>query len=123
MEINTAALALFIAPYLKIAGQKIAEKTVEALFEARGDLARKFTGLFKEEIISLGLNDSGSTSEMAIRLDATPGVKEAIGKKVADNQNLLEELASALSRQENREIHTTNYFENVETVHIDQRHS
>lgn len=118
--ITLTAIAVFLAPYLKKAGEKIAEKTVEALFESRKDLAGKFAGLFGDEIITLGLNEPSTEKAMEL-LDAKPELKEVVRRKVENNRDLLETLAEALTKQEGRTITATNYFEKVETVNIDQR--
>lgn len=93
--ISLTAIAIFLAPFFKKAGDTVAEKTIETLFEARKDLAEKFTGLFKPEIISLGLSDTASTPEITARLETKPELKEAVTNKIASNQQLLEELVEA----------------------------
>lgn len=94
--ITIAAIAVFLSPFLQKGGEKLVEKTVETLFDSRKDLARKFTGLFKQEIISLNLN-SVSTQEIAKQLEANPEIKAEVDKKVAANQDLLSELTIALN--------------------------
>ena len=90
--ITLTAIGIFLAPYLIKAGDKVTEKTVEALFDSRKDLAEKFKGLFNTEIISLGLSDTSSSIEISKQLEAKPEIKEEISKKVANNQDLLNEL-------------------------------
>src|ERR1700749_982080 len=105
MEQNIlTAMAVFLAPYFHKAGEKIAEKTVEKLFDSRKDLADRFTGLFKTEIISLGLTDSASTDEISKQLEAKPEVKEKVHEKVADNQNLLNEMVEAFKQLQRAEF-------------------
>jgi|ERR1044072_635899 hypothetical protein len=119
--LTLTALGVFLAPYLQKAGEKVAEKTVEALFDSRKDLADKFTGLFHQEIITLGLNDSTTAEEVTQKLAAKPGVKVKIDKKVSDNIDLLNKLAEALSKHEGgRVIHTKTYIENAGDVIINQ---
>lgn len=102
--ITLTAIAAFLAPYLKKAGEKVAEKTVEKLFESRGDLAKKFYGLFNRDIITLGLNDSATTEEVAKQLEAKPEVKTEINTKVAANQDLLNELVEAFKQMPQAEF-------------------
>lgn len=85
-------LATFLAPYLHKAGEKVAEKTVETLFDSRKDIAEKFRGLFQSEIISLNLKDSISIEEINQQLIKNPQIKEEINRKLLDNQELIEEL-------------------------------
>lgn len=119
--ITLTALAIFLAPYLQKAGEKVAEKTVETLFESHEKLADTFSRLFHQEIITLGLNDSATTEEVVKQLEAKPEVKAEIEKKIADNQDLLDKLAEALSKQEGgRVIHTKTYIENAGDVTINQ---
>lgn len=81
------------------AGEKVTEKTVEALFDSRKELAEKFQGLFKTEIISLGLSGRDATAiEVNKQLKAKPEVKESVNNKIADNQDLLNELVEAFKQ-------------------------
>jgi hypothetical protein len=93
--ITLTAIAVFLAPYLKKAGEKVAEKTIETLFDSRQDLAEKFTGLFKTETISLGLSDSASTNDIREQLEARSELKSEVAKKIVNNQDLLSELVEA----------------------------
>ena len=120
ITLTLTALGVFLAPYLEVAGKKVAEKAVEALFDSRKDLAENFRGLFHQEIITLGLNDSATTEEVVKQLEAKPEVKAEIEKKIADNQDLLDKLAEALSKQEGRVIHTKTYIENAGNITINQ---
>jgi len=98
------ALAAFVAPFLMKAGEKVTEKTVETLFDSRKELVERFHGLFKTEIISLGLNDSETTaSEVTKRLEAKPEVKESVNKKIADNPDILNELIEAFRQMPDAE--------------------
>jgi transcription elongation factor GreA-like protein len=96
--ITLTAIAVFLAPYFKKAGEKIADKTVETLFNSHEELAQKFKGLFKDEITTLNLSDSASVAEINKQLEETPQIKEEISKKVADNQPLLNELVTAFQK-------------------------
>lgn len=102
--ITFTALGIFLAPFLLKAGEKVTEKTVEALFDSRKDLAEKFKGLFATEIISLGLNDSSSPIEITKQLEAKPEIKGEISKKVANNQDLLLELVEAFKQMPQAEF-------------------
>jgi hypothetical protein len=93
--ITLTAIAVFLAPYLQKAGEKVAEKTIETLFDARKDIADKFTNLFRPEIISLGLTDDASTDEVTKLLDEKPIIKGEIGRKVENNLSLLGEMLEA----------------------------
>ena len=94
--ITITAIFAFLSPYLIKAGEKVAEKTVETLFDSRKDLADKFFGLFKPEFQTLGLSESSTTEEITEQLEAKPEVKEIIRQKVEANQGLLNETVSAL---------------------------
>ncbi len=102
--ITLTAIAFFLAPFLKKAGEKVTEKTVEALFNSRQDLAEKFKGLFRNEIISLGLNDSATPAEISKQLEAKSEVKEQVNKKITDNQDLLVELIEAFRQTSQTEF-------------------
>jgi hypothetical protein len=121
--ISTAAITAFLLPYLQKAGEKITEKSIEILFESRKDLAVKFKELFKSEIIALNLSDSDLPVDVNNQLEAKPEIKKEIDVKIEGNQILLSELINALKHREKREINTENYFENVNTINIDQRNS
>lgn len=122
--ITLAALAIFLAPYFNKAGEKLAEKTVEIALENRQDIKDKFLNLFKrDEIVSLGLNEHQSPEEVKALIAAKPEIEKEIQKKLESNQDLLDELAKVLSKQEGRIIHTKYYFENVNTIHFDERGS
>jgi hypothetical protein len=114
------AIALFLSPYLIKAGEKVAEKTVETLFDSRKDLADKFLDVFKPEFQTLGLSETSTSEEITKQLDAKPKVKEAIRQKVESNQDLITQLTEALSKQEGRTITCKTYIEKIE--HIDTAH-
>lgn len=118
METNTlTTIIAFLSPYLISAGKKVTDKTIEALFDSRTDLAEKFLGLFKPEFQTLGLSESATTEEITKQLEAKPEVREEIHKKVEGNQDLMNQLTEALSKQEGRNITCKTYIENIE--HID----
>ena len=96
--ITLTALAVFLSPYLQKAGEKVAEKSVEVLFDARKDLAERFRNLFSDEIISLNLNQTSSPNEIAQQVAATPQIKEEVANKIVNNQHLLLELVEAFKQ-------------------------
>jgi hypothetical protein len=96
-SITLATIAVFLSPYLVKAGEKISEETVKTLFESRQDLADKFKGLFRDEIISLSLHEAPSLEETIKLLEAKREIQETIRKKVEANQDLLNDLVSVLS--------------------------
>lgn len=102
--ITLATIALFLAPFLQKAGEKVTEKTVETLFDSRKDLAEKFKGLFQSEIISLGLVDVSSSTEIVKQLEAKPDIKEKIRRKVVDNPALLTEVIQAFRQMPQSEL-------------------
>jgi len=115
--ITVAAVTTFLAPYLQKAGEKVTEKAVEALFDSRKDLCERFTGLFRPEIISLGLSDNSSTSEISTALEANPKVQTEIGKKVVNNLDLLNDMIAAFEMLPDAKVHgITINAKNVGTV-------
>ena len=114
-----AAISVFIAPYLQKAGERVAEKTIEILFKSRKDIAKKFTELFRNELISLDLKEP--SFERANQLVAeNPQIRKDVDKILKSNQNLLEEMALLLSRREGRTITTKTYIEYAENLTINQ---
>ena len=117
-------LATILAPLFQEAGKTLAVESVKLALEKRQDIKDKFVNLFKrDEIISLGLNESQNPEEVKALIAAKPDLVEECRKKIESNPSLLDELAKVLSRQEGRTIHATNYFEHVNTINIDQRRS
>lgn len=114
--ITITAIAVFLSPFLVKAGEKVAEKTVEILFDSRKDLAEKFSGLFKTEFQTLGLSEIATTEEIVKQLEAKPQVKEEIRQKVENNQDLINQLTEALSKQERRTVACKTYIENIENI-------
>ncbi len=124
MEVVTlTALAALLAPYFQKAGETLATETVKLALEKRQDIKNSLANLFKTEIISLGLNENQTPEEVKALLTAKPEIKDTVQQKIKSNSELLEELANVLSKLEGRTIHATNYFENVNTINIDQRRS
>jgi hypothetical protein len=97
MELITlTALSAFIAACLKKAGEKFSEKAVETAFASRKELAEKFAGLFKSDIIQLGLADPATSGEIAKQLTAKPEVIERAESKLQSEVDLYKELLTIL---------------------------
>jgi hypothetical protein len=99
MELLSVVFA-FLSPYLVKAGEKVSEETVKTLFESRQDLAKKFKGLFQNEIITLGLNETFTAEKTTKLIEAKPEVKEDIRKKIEANRGLFDELVNALKQKD-----------------------
>jgi len=93
--VTLTAIAVFLAPYLHKAGEKVAEKTIEVLFDSRKDLAEKFAKLFQSEIVTLDLSDSDTEEQVVKQLEIKPELKIEIDRKVGNNQDLLNEMVKA----------------------------
>lgn len=118
------ALATFLAPFFQEAGKTLTVESVKLALEKRQDIKDKFLGLFRhDEFISLGLNENQTPEEVKALVAANPEAAAEIRKKIESNQDLLDELAKILSKNEGRTIHTKYYFENVNTIHFDERGS
>lgn len=115
MDILTP-IAVFLSPYLAEAGKTVATETVKTLFASRQDLAERFKSLFHDEIITLGLNEATTAEDTVKLLSAKPEVKEEIRQKVENNQDLMELLTKALSKQEGRTISCKTYIEKIEHI-------
>lgn len=94
--ITLTAIALFLAPYISKGGEKLAEKTIEAVFDSRSELADKFKGLFSDEIISLDLTANDSDADIESRLDEKPALRRSIESKISQNSALLLDLVEAI---------------------------
>jgi hypothetical protein len=124
MAITVAAVATLLAPYFLKAGETLAVESVKLALEKREDIKNSFLNLFKqEEFISLGLSENQKPEEVKALLEAETPAAETVRQKIESNRALIDELAKVLSQQEGRKIETTNYFENVNTINIDQRRS
>lgn len=121
--ITSATLAAFLALFFQEAGKTLAVESVKLALEKRQDIKNSLANLFKPEIISLGLNENQTSEEVKALLNAKPEIEDTVQQKIKSNSKLLEELANVLSKHQGRAIHTTNYFENVNTINIDQRRS
>lgn len=105
MDSHTITMvAIFLAPFLQKAGEKVTEEMVEKLLSSRREIAEKFTGLFYTEFQQLGLSNSDETETIVKRLDTRPEIKEEIRKKVVNNLDLLNELISAFEQMSNSEF-------------------
>ena len=97
MELITlTALSAFIAACLKKAGEKFSEQAVQTAFESRKGLAEKFTGLFKSDIIQLGLSDAATPDEINRQLAARPQVVGQAVSKLQSEADAFKELLAIL---------------------------
>jgi hypothetical protein len=94
--ISLASLSAFLSACLLKAGEEFSQKAIETVFQHKKELAGSFTGLFQQEIITLGLNDSATPEDVKKRLEAKPEVTLQALKKVTDNPELLAELNDQL---------------------------
>jgi uncharacterized protein YneF (UPF0154 family) len=97
--ITTTAIATFLGVCLSKAGEKFSEKAIETVFENKKDIADGFMGLFKEEIITLGLNDSSTPADIENQLEAKPEVAVQALKKLSENPELVADLNRHLKEQ------------------------
>ena len=109
--ITLAALSTFIAACLKKAGEKVSEKAVEKAFESRRELAEKLTGLFKPDLIQLGLRDSATPDEIDRKLSAQPKILEEATSKLQGDVDTFKELLTVLRETSEARI-TVNNFAN-----------
>lgn len=100
MEPITIALSTFMAVCLRKAGEKLSEKAIEMAFESRRDIADKFSALFHDEIITLGLLDIYSSTEtVKTILEANPEVLTHALEKLNGNPELVEEFNKELIKE------------------------
>ena len=92
MEPITASIVALLGACLYKAGEKISEKTIETVFENKEELADGFTGLFRDDVITLGLTDRTTSVEVQRQLDAKPEIALQVQKKLDDNAELVREL-------------------------------
>jgi hypothetical protein len=110
-SITLAALSAFISACLTKAGEKFSEKTVETAFESRQEIAEKFTGLFKSDIIQLGLSDSSTPEEITKQFAAKPEIIERASAKLQSDADSFKELL-AVVREAAKSSPTINNFAN-----------
>jgi hypothetical protein len=104
-------LETLLATLFTKAGETLTAETIKLALEHRKDIKDKFLNLFnRDELISLGLNENQTPEEVKALINEKPEIKN----KLDENQDLLDELAKALSKQEGRTIHAKYYIENVE---------
>lgn len=102
---NSIVVAAFLGACLYKAGEKVSEKTIETIFENKKELADAFTGLFRTEIIALGLNDSTTTAgEIQQQLNANPEVLKQALLKLKNTPELLKELDAQLRKETGKMI-------------------
>lgn len=89
--ITTISIASFLAGCLLKAGEKVSEKTIETVFEHKKELLESFSGLFKQELITLGLSDNASLEEVQRKLETKPEIVRQALEKLKDEPELLRE--------------------------------
>ena len=89
--ISLTAVAAFLGACLYKAGEKFSEKTIEAVFNNGKELAASFTGLLRNDIITLGLSDAKTSAEIQGRPEEPETVTQAL-KTLNDNPSLIFEL-------------------------------
>lgn len=94
--VTSISLAAFLAGCLWKAGEKFSEKTIETVFEHKKELLEGFTGLFKQEIITLGLRDNASFEEAQRELEAKPEIVRQALEKLNNTPELLKEFNEQL---------------------------
>ncbi len=94
-SITILAISTFLAPFLQKGGEKLVEKSVEAVFEKRSDLASRFRELFSEELIELNLGKLTSEGDLARQIQENSSTLAAIEQKIVSNRKLLAELVTA----------------------------
>jgi len=97
--ITTTTIAAFLGACLYKAGETLSEKTIEAVFEHKQELAHSFKGLFTQEIITLGLNEAATATEVIQQLEAKPEITAQALQKLTDNLILLEDLNEQLKKE------------------------
>ena len=112
MELITlTTLSAFIAACLKKAGEKFSEQAVQTAFESRKELAEKFTGLFKSDIIQLGLSDAVTPDEINRQLAGKPQIIGQAVSKLQSEVDAFKELLAIL-RETAKGTTTINNFAN-----------
>jgi transposase-like protein len=112
MEVITlTALSTFVTACLRKAGEKFSEKAVETAFESRKELAEKFTGLFKSDIIQLGLSDAATSDDIARQLATKPKIIDKGASKLQSDADSLKDLLATLRETAEGRV-TINNFSN-----------
>jgi len=96
---TTIAVATFLKVCLDKAGETFTEKMIETAFKNKQGLADSFKGLFRQEIITLGLSEAATPAEVIQQLEAKPEVATQALQKLTDNITLLEDLNEQLKKQ------------------------
>ena len=97
--ITTIAVAAFLKVCLDKAGETFTEKMIETAFKNKQGLADSFKGLFRQEIITLGLNEAATPAQVIKQLEAKPEVTAQALQKLIDNPKLLEDLNEQLKKE------------------------
>lgn len=109
--ITSTVLPALIAACLTKAGEKFSEKAVETVFESRKELAEKFAGLFKSDIIQLGLSDSATSAEITKQIVTKPEIIEQASSKLQSDGDSFKSLLAIL-RETAKSGTTVNNFAN-----------
>lgn len=106
--ITTTAIGMFLGACLLKAGEKISEKSIEHVFENKGELFERFKGLFNDEIITLGLNENPTFGEVQNLLEDKPEIATSALNKLNNNPELLADLNKQLQEIGNVTINAKN---------------
>ena len=108
--ISLTAVSAFLGAILYKAGEKFSEKTIEAVFNNGKKLADSFTGLLRNDIITLGLSDATTSAEVQQQLEAKPEIAAQVQSKWDDNAKLVRVLREQM---QNASSQMTNIAKNV----------
>jgi len=108
--ITGVSIAAFLGACFYKAGEKCSEKMIETVFENKKELADNFTGLFRDEIITLGLSDATTSAEVQQQLEAKPEIAAQVQSKWDDNAKLVRVLREQM---QNVSSQMTNIAKNV----------
>ena len=106
--ITTTILSTFLTACLLKVGEKVSEKTIENVFEHKKEILERFTGLFKQEISTLGLSDTATLEEVQKQLEAKPEVARQALEKLNNNPKLLADLNEELEQMSGMTINAKN---------------
>lgn len=79
----------------------IATETVKDVSKHLGKKAKEIYDTLREPIIQLGINDYSNSQEIQQKLEAKPEIKVEIERKIADNQDVFDELLPVLKEKFN----------------------
>ncbi len=108
--ITITAIAAFLGACFYKAGEKCSEKIIETIFEKKRELADNFTGLFRDEIITLDLSGATTSAEVQQQLEAKPEIAAQVQSKWDGNAELVRVLREQV---QNVSSQMTNIAKNV----------